>query len=85
VSASSNHACVTCPHSSNDPLISDDPSLLWALVATTRVRRGPIVAMSEVNPSLLGHHNRDVIAAVSHLSIAREGYGPLAHKRIVVV
>jgi hypothetical protein len=45
----------------------------------------PIVSMGKPRPSLLGHHSTDGIAAVGCLPVATEGYGPLVHRRIVVV
>jgi hypothetical protein len=45
----------------------------------------PIVAMDEVRPLLLGHHISDGIAATSHLPVAKEGYGLLLQRLIVVV
>jgi hypothetical protein len=45
----------------------------------------PTVAMGEARPLLLGHHSSDETAAVDHLPVATEGYGPFLQRRIVVV
>jgi hypothetical protein len=71
--------------SSNDPLMLDGPSLMWALVATTCVPRAPIVATGETHPSLLEHHSSDGIIAADRLPIATKSYGLSVQMRIVVV
>jgi hypothetical protein len=73
------------PYSSNGPLMSGCPPLLWALAVITRVPRAPTVAMGEVRSLLLEHHSSDGTVAAGHLPVAIEGYGPLVHRHIVVV
>jgi hypothetical protein len=70
----SNGYLVTCFYSS--------PLVMWALAATAHV---PTIATCKVRLLLLGHHSSDETAAASRLAIAVEGYGPLVHRRIIVV
>jgi hypothetical protein len=71
--------------SSNDPLMSNDSSLLWALVSNHVRATCLTVATDEACPSLLGHHNSDGTTAVNCLLIATEGYEPSVQRCIIVV
>jgi hypothetical protein len=71
--------------STNGPLMLNESSLLWGLLAITLVPHACIVATGKARPSLLGHHSSDEIVVVGYLPIATDGCGPLVQRRIVVV